>query len=173
MEKYISIHGGQYSCIDFNEWKWQNFRAVFLRTYRQPSTVLQTGQRVKVQKFSFSVSKAGSKGMKITRSKAQCFTPALTDDEAPPISWQQKKVNPIGRNSLGVGWFSWYGSIDRKITLNSPRKDVSTSIQLIQISNFIRLFNYGPQQKNNFYKRIRVKATTLMMILRASKKTVI
>jgi len=124
MEKYILIHGGKHSCIDFDERKWENFRAVFLRVYRQPSTIIGN-QRVKIQKFSFGLTKKGSNGMKITRTTASCFTPELRKTESVPGNWKEKKVNVIGRNALGVGWFSWFGGVDRYITFNSDRKDVS------------------------------------------------
>ncbi len=124
MEKYIAIHGTKHSCIDFDERKWENFRAVFLRVYRQPSTIIND-KRVKIQKFSFGLTKAGSNGMKITRTAAQCFTTALDETEKTPINWVEKRVNVIGRTALGVGWFSWFGGVDRYITLQSDRKDVS------------------------------------------------
>lgn len=62
--------------------------------------------------------------MKITRSEAQCFTPALVEDEKVPENWIEKKVNLIGPNSLAVGWFSWYGGVDRYMVLESDQKNV-------------------------------------------------
>lgn len=89
MEKYISIHGSEHTCIDLDERKYENFRAIFLQAYRQPSTMVN-GVRVKIQKFKFGLTKAGSNGMKITRSSGQCFTPILNIDEKAPLHWTEK-----------------------------------------------------------------------------------
>jgi hypothetical protein len=64
--------------------------------------------------------------MRITKTKAACYTPQVTakEQETMPKNWSLANTNAFTTHGLGVGPYMWWGQTDKLITLDSPQKTV-------------------------------------------------
>ncbi len=119
MDNYIHRYTDSHTAIvKFNEWRWLDFRSIFIRVYRQPSVLLRTGKRAKVIKFEVGTLTAGAGAMRIP-SGGSCFTPELLPQEEPPSTdrWKQVEVNVIGPKDIGIGAFNWWAAAELRQAL--------------------------------------------------------
>ncbi len=128
MERYISGYLDEVNCITFNERRWLEFKALFLRIYRQPSVLMSTGNRVAVVKVTFSTFKNLAAKMNVGSPKGSCYLlESNYDANRVPKDWTLAKNNPFRPREIGVGTFNWWGATEMLQTLDTPEKDVSTT----------------------------------------------
>lgn len=111
-------------CNTFDERKWLDFRAIFVRCYRNYTAVNRNDRREVVSKYSKNL--IGCSQLKVTKTKGNVYLVGLTDDEKKTMEdggWLGKRNNPFRPNSLGVGMHNWWGPKERKSALDSPVKE--------------------------------------------------
>lgn len=114
-------------CNKFDERQWLDFRAIFVRCYRNFTAENRDKQREVVAKYKKSLLSCCY--MKTTKSKANVYLVGLSKDELTILeeeSWQPKQNNPFRPNSLGVGMYNWWGPKETKTALNSPVKETQS-----------------------------------------------
>lgn len=155
MDEYISKSDNACTAIiQFNERSWLDFRALFIKVYRQPSVKLCSGIRVKVIKFDVGALTTGTSGMYVPNSGGTCFTPELLPHELPPLSnkWQRAEVNVIGPKDIGVGAFNWWAAAELRVALSCSDPAQVTFAKLINSKIYNNPFFSNQsldQQQNN------------------------
>lgn len=112
-------------CGTFDERKWLDFRAIFVRCYRNYTAENRLEEREVVSKYSRTLVSCGL--MKITKPKGNVYLVGLTEDELDELrknGWLWKRNNPFRPNSLGVGMYNWWGPKERRTALDSPVKEI-------------------------------------------------
>lgn len=134
--------------IHYDEREWLAFRAIFVKAYKAKNVTLNEGNRVPVTKlYARPVSCSKFSGIK---SRASVFVPEFDSASEPlPTGWVicKKEEPTFGVHGLGVGIFAWWGEVDKVKQLNSPQKNVSPSIKLLQKINNI-FTEYSPSMLN-------------------------
>jgi hypothetical protein len=113
-------------CNSFDERKWLDFRAIFVRCYRSFTATNRDGKKEQVARYSKSLTKCTY--MATTKGKASIYLVSVSEDEKKELEedgWKyEAKTYHFTTNNLGVGMHNWWGPGEKKRALESPVKEI-------------------------------------------------
>lgn len=128
-------------CNSFDERKWLDFRAIFVRCYRNFTAENRDKKREQTVRYSKSLTKCCH--MVTTKGNASIYLVGLTEDDKRELKengWKyEPKTNYFTPNALGVGMHNWWGPNEMRKALDSPVKEikaVSPRIYLYTLNDF-------------------------------------
>lgn len=150
------------NCNTFDERKWLDFRAIFVRCYRNYTVEGRNNQRGVVVKYAKAL--FSSSYMKTTKPIGVLYLVDLTAEETNFLredGWKPKASNPFHPNSLGVGMHNWWGPKERKTALDSPIKETQQArnqpCPFIIVSNMFKLVNLRSSTREDLYINPKAK----------------